>query len=213
MTTLLALLLLFSNPQTPPVGTVKVKQYYVDQIEVMNIHWIEFLNYKQKELDSVAYQALLPDSANFWYTSRENFLKPITLITYEQAVAYCAWRSEVVSKNSGRKVTYRLPTAAEWQEIADEILKDDADKTEKELKNIRKKTTRKPEQYAVHERNPKKPAVYDLFSNVSEMTMEKGISMGANNHNLTTSLPDPKQLYTYSSPGSYLGFRCIAEVD
>lgn len=46
---------------------------------------------------------------------REFELCPVVGITYEQAVAYCLWRTRTTRAASlGRSVTYRLPTEAEW---------------------------------------------------------------------------------------------------
>src|SRR5690606_32449531 len=87
------------KPGGTPPGTIKVKDYYVDQFEMTNIDWLEFLHYKKQEVDSVAYQKLLPDSTNTWYTLKEHRFDPLVLVTYEQALEYCKWRSAVVSKN------------------------------------------------------------------------------------------------------------------
>lgn len=43
------------------------------------------------------------------------------MISYEQATAYCEWRSKVVSKKLDKEIIYRLPTQAEWKEIATQV--------------------------------------------------------------------------------------------
>jgi hypothetical protein len=71
---------------------------------------MEYISYRSNTLDSSEIQGLLPDAANFWYDSPEFLYKPIVLISYEQAIDFCKWRSEIVSQKLKRKITYRLPT-------------------------------------------------------------------------------------------------------
>ena len=117
MNIFLTFLLLLNTVDNPP-GTLKIRGIYVDKTEISNIGWIEFLTSVDQTFDSVTVSRFLPDSSNVWFTDIDKKYQPIVLITYEQALAYCKWRSIVVSENLGRKVTYRLPTPQEWQKIA-----------------------------------------------------------------------------------------------
>jgi len=56
------------------------------------------------------------------------------LVTHEQAVAYCQWSSEVVSKKLGIIVNYRLPTVKECEEIAQVLLRENEIKISRTLK-------------------------------------------------------------------------------
>lgn len=206
------LLLLLGYNHNPP-GTMKVKGYFVDKTEIQNIHWIEFLHHKQKELDSASWQKLLPDSSNFWYAIQENKNGPIVLITYDQALAYCAWRSKVVSERIGKKVTYRLPTTAEWKDIAEELLKTDKQQIEQELEAARKLVEKDETKYLISAREKRKERVYNLFDNVSEMTQERGIAMGSNNHELIDLQTNLTRLIKYNASNAYVGFRCLAEIE
>src|SRR6478736_5583225 len=105
MISILTLILFFNLNRNPP-GTIKIKNYYVDKTEIQNIHWMEYIFQKGKE-DSTDVQKLLPDPENSWYSMPENRHKPIVLITYEQALEYCAWRSKAVSGRLGKKIKYR----------------------------------------------------------------------------------------------------------
>jgi formylglycine-generating enzyme required for sulfatase activity len=209
---ILTFILLFSLSDNPP-GTIKVKNYYVDQTEILNIHWLEYLHHKGEELDSTEILKLLPDSANGWYAIPANRYKPIVMITYEQAIDYCAWRSNVVSERIGKKVTYRLPSMAEWQAIAEEVIKTDLKQQEKDLKETKERIEKDAGEYLLIDREKTKSRVYDLFDNVTEMTQDKGVAMGANNYELTDLEANIKRWVKYDSPNAYLGFRCVAEME
>jgi formylglycine-generating enzyme required for sulfatase activity len=157
-------------------------------------------------------QKLLPHPANSGYSFAENRYKPIVLITYEQAIAYCAWRSKFVSGLLGKKIKYRLPTATEWKEIAEEVIKNDIKQIEIDLTETKKLIQKDSGQYVVIGIEKPKSRIYNLFDNVSEMTLDKGIAMGSNNYNLDdlkTNLTNV--VYHYNATNSYLGFRCVAE--
>lgn len=212
MTIILTFVLLFNLNNNPP-GTIKVKNYFVDKTEIQNIHWLEYIYHKGQTLDSIEIQKLLPDSTNFWYSIPENRFKPIVLITYEQALDYCQWRSQVVSEKIGKKVTYRLPTKIEWKDIVEELIKYDVKHIEEEIKEAKQKIKKDTTQYTLIDREKPKARVYDLFDNVTEMTFEKGIAVGSNNYDLTDPQTNMTRLIRYNAPNIYLGFRCIAEIE
>jgi formylglycine-generating enzyme required for sulfatase activity len=208
------------SPTTPteptslidPPGTIRIKDHFVDRTEVLNIHWMEYLHFKARELDSAGIQKLLPDRANLWYTLPENRFKPIVSITHDQALEYCAWRSKMMTEKLGRKVTYRLPTIGEWKDIAEEIVKTDLKQIEKELAETKKRMKKNAGQYAFTATKEPKSKVYHMFDNVSEMTLEKGTAMGSNNYDLTDPKTNLTRVIQYNAPATYLGFRCVAEI-
>jgi formylglycine-generating enzyme required for sulfatase activity len=215
MTTILSFILLFISNElnVNPPGTIRIKNMLVDKTEIQNIHWLEYIHFKSQGLDSAERRKLLPDSSNFWYSSALYRNKPIVLISYEQALDYCTWRSKVVSEKMGKKVTYRLPTPAEWKDIAGEIIKTDLKQAEKELELSRKLAKKDSTEYILTARKDPKSRVYNMFDNVTEMTLEKGIAMGSNNHDLTDLKTNLVRTIEYNSPDSYLGFRCVAEME
>lgn len=212
MTNILTFILLFTLNENPP-GTIRIKNHFVDRTEILNIHWMEFLYYRRQELDSIEFKKLLPDSSNSWYTIPDNRYKPIALITYEQALNYCAWRSKAVSEKLGKKVTYRLPTTAEWKDIAKEVIKNNLIQIEKSLGKTKKMIRRDSTQYFLTDIDKPKSSIYNMFDNVSEMTLEKGIAMGSNNYELTDTKANLTRLIKYNSPNAYLGFRCVAKLE
>ena len=90
--------------------TVTVQSFFLDQTEIANIHWLEYLHYIQRDSSETYYQSALPDTTvwekelafNTPYES--NYLKypgfryyPVVGVSWEQAVDYCRWRTEAVN--------------------------------------------------------------------------------------------------------------------
>ncbi len=112
--------LLSPEKEKAPPGTVLVKGYYIDALELSNLNWMMFeFETGRQGIDS----RTTKPKYNFNYNHPDNRYLPITNITHKQVEMYCKWRSKVVSKRMKRKVTYRLPTEKEWREIAEELLK------------------------------------------------------------------------------------------
>lgn len=68
---------------------------------------------------SYEHPTLAPEADAFWLRANgiadaldEKFNHPVTQVTWNDAMAYCSWKSET----SGRK--YRLPTESEWEYVA-----------------------------------------------------------------------------------------------
>ncbi|MBF9220911.1 SUMF1/EgtB/PvdO family nonheme iron enzyme [Hymenobacter ruricola] len=134
-------------------GVVPVQDsLFMDEAEVANIHWLEYLHALKKDSSEAFYQSQQPDTirlrrwlyarhdtlnANpyYYYGYRDFYYFPVVGISYEQAVNYCRWRTATVQrgylqsaefKKKHKKllaqyevrVTYRLPTIAEWEAAA-----------------------------------------------------------------------------------------------
>ena len=91
--------------------TVTVQSFFLDQTEIANIHWLEYLHYIGRDSSETYYQSALPDTTvwekelafNTPYVS--NYLRypgfryyPVVGVSWEQAVDYCRWRTEAVNK-------------------------------------------------------------------------------------------------------------------
>ncbi len=146
---------------------------------------------------------------------------PITGINYDQAVAYCKWRTKVEGNNEW---IFRLPTPLEWKELAITDLsvneqnigfKDSINKKGSPNFNYAfKKCNCDIDNYqgklnGIGTRLPGKSMKWEVFGNVAEMTSEKGIAKGGSYINYAKQChPDSVQHYT--KPEAWLGFRCIA---
>lgn len=107
-------IVLFSQKtKNVPPGTVKINDsLYVDETEVANVHWREwiqaYLLYAKK--DTASYNRFLPDTL-VWendnkFSLHESYFRhpsfnmsPVVGISYEQAVEYCKWRTYMVNLN------------------------------------------------------------------------------------------------------------------
>tara|TARA_A100000164_G_scaffold267890_1_gene239706 strand:+ start:602 stop:1816 length:1215 start_codon:yes stop_codon:yes gene_type:complete len=91
--------------------TVTVQSFFLDQTEIANIHWLEYLHYIERDSSETYYQSALPDTTvwekelafNTPYVS--NYLRypgfryyPVVGVSWEQAIDYCRWRTEAVNK-------------------------------------------------------------------------------------------------------------------
>lgn len=107
----------------------------IDEAEITNLHWAEFLYYVRRDLSESDYTRMLP---NFNQLPRPDYFTnpffrfyPVVGITYEQAEAYCQWRTHIVNELNKRQMNakgiippkkftleFRLPTEKEWETYA-----------------------------------------------------------------------------------------------
>lgn len=155
---------------------------------------------------------------NFYYQHEAYSNFPVVGVSYEQALAFCKWKT-TQAKQNGLKHKYRLMTVAEWQELTAKGY------TEKQLQKFDKKwpgaslynfkranednttyITTAVDGFAAYDNG-----THNLYGNVAELVTEKGIAMGGSWYHLEKNvLSNPKQKYT--QPEAWLGFRYVVEI-
>jgi formylglycine-generating enzyme required for sulfatase activity len=107
----------------------------IDEIEITNIHWGEFLHYLKRDSTESVYRQMLPDKTKLpgedYFTNPYFRFYPVVGITYEQAETYCKWRTEIVNginksllrskgitPSDAFSIEFRLPTEKEWETYA-----------------------------------------------------------------------------------------------
>jgi sulfatase modifying factor 1 len=101
------------NRRDNPKRTVSIQSFYMDQTEVANVHYLEYLNAVQKDSSEEFYSKALPDTAVWYnelsfndsyvtmYLRHPGFrLYPVVGVSWVQANDYCAWRTDAVSKSN-----------------------------------------------------------------------------------------------------------------
>lgn len=257
---------LFKRSFVPP-GTVLLSgNLYIDYAEITNIDWLEYEYwvYRTYGATSPEYWAILPDTiiwrklmqdlkltdskdidqleamVTYYYRHPAYQNYPLVGVSYEQAVAYCDWRSKRVNEslfveaNKGykmpldtnliipEKVRYRLPSKEEWELAVvgqfDSLL-------------FQRQTPQKAAYYSrevfeqrlalgVRERfvpvgrwetKAHKSRLNQMIGNLAEMTNIAGIAKGGSYmHAIGDCLPEVD--LPYDGPTYWLGFRCVAEV-
>lgn len=134
---------------TPPNCRHLYDNVFIDETEIYNMAYLEYLFYISNDSTEEFYLSQLPDSTcwqvnmqpkdsidpytyhYFRYPGFRYF--PVVGVSYEQAVNYCKWRSDIVNKtyrdetfmkkypgltNYEVTVEFRLPTKEEWEYAA-----------------------------------------------------------------------------------------------
>ena len=117
-------------------GTVWIsKNKLMDEVEITNLHWAEFLYYVKRDSSDLLFQQMEPDNSKLpredYFTNPFFRFYPVVGITYEQAVTYCKWRSDIVNRNNKKEINseglqapkpfileFRLPSETEWETYA-----------------------------------------------------------------------------------------------
>jgi len=124
--------------QNARVRQVTVASFYMDETEVPNVEYKQFLFYVQKDSGDQKAQLLYPDT-NVWfremayndpyvryYFQHEGYhMYPVVGVNWHQAREFAAWRTAIVNKQLLERdpeailyPDYRLPTEAEWEYAA-----------------------------------------------------------------------------------------------
>ncbi len=96
--------------------TVSVQSFYMDESEIGNVHYLEYLNAIQKDSSQEFYESALPDTL-VWKNELafndsyvEQYLRypgfrmyPVVGVSWTQASDYCSWRTEAVNRELAMK--------------------------------------------------------------------------------------------------------------
>lgn len=155
-----------------------------------------------------------------------NLNLPITGISYEQALAYCAWKEEYINKAQDNKIRYihkvGLPSASMFNELIpniDSVCRKKCKPCENMTFNYRvdaccdgKTEKQRVAPMVVDAFMPNMKGAYGVQGNVAEMTDVKGIAKGGSyKHYAIDSYRDAVQ--HYDGPQDWLGFRIIVTLD
>lgn len=203
---------------------------YFGQYEISNQDWHSFLEAIAKEqgMASQTYHEALPDTficiknGPFHYSEplMTNYFShpafdthPVNGVSYEQVEKFISWLNKELQegiKDSSYWAYYRLPTQAEWMEVALRSL------SSEEISLKRKKKRNESELYLFDckvflARNSIKERgfeIYNMKTGVSEMLKEKGLAIGGN-----CCMEEKQQnLYSillYEGVQCWLGFRLV----
>ena len=102
--------------------TVTVASFYMDEAEVANIHWLEYLFYIKKDSSEEFYKSALPDTTvwarqlSFNDPYVDHYLRypgfryfPVVGVSWEQANDYCTWRTAKVNQNLAKEAGVEVP--------------------------------------------------------------------------------------------------------
>ncbi|PIB36037.1 hypothetical protein BFP72_11835 [Reichenbachiella sp. 5M10] len=122
---------LYSQTYLIPPGSLPISVgKFLDQTEVANIHYQEFLFHITKDSAKYVDRAYYPQIDNKFKTkyflNPEFYFYPVVGVTYENAQAYCDWRAEKLNEGLKemlakqiKKYRYsgRLPNEKEWKNM------------------------------------------------------------------------------------------------
>jgi formylglycine-generating enzyme required for sulfatase activity len=234
-----------------PPGTVRIADtLFMDKSEVTNLSWHEYLYWLKNMYgkDSQQYRDALPDTTVWqfdginsnqpWQSSFSNVRHfknhPICGISYEQAVAFCKWRTDRVRYFLNLKKEpcafdfyYRLPTREEWEFAANgsgevyaqltppKVVQSTATSTVIQVSwpaNLRyNQSGDYLHTISVNSYKPNLFGIFDMTGNVAEMLKERGQCKGGSFYHSPEASRNGKTL-TYQEPAAWLGFRCVCVV-
>ncbi|MEL7145531.1 MAG: SUMF1/EgtB/PvdO family nonheme iron enzyme, partial [Bacteroidota bacterium] len=197
------------------LNVTQIGDLWVENTEVLNTHWLEYEKVQKAAMTPEEFEKTNIGSPFASYLIEKEGFYPMTMVSYEQVLDFCKWRSDYMSKVLGRKVKYRLPTLREWRKIATEVFK------RNETPIVKQLMANKESRLTVFYQNrlfaffspPYGDEVVHLFDNVSEMTATKGQALGGNNNLFLSPSESIRRVLNYKEPQFFLGFRCVVEFE
>lgn len=229
-----------------PPGTKQITEtLFADETEISNFAWREYESWTKTRygVNSKEHLETLPDTLVWrnpkfynepyvihYYRHAAYKDYPVVGVSYEQALAFCKWRTDRVKEYYYLKnkkdiaIEYQLPTKEQWELLCSDqaglfTRQGRNEKGEHLINCYREEDTlsvsvkNEPDVAApVYSYYKNQFGLYNMIGNVSEMIFDKGISKGGSwSHKLEECFVD-KDL-TYNKPESWLGFRCVCVVN
>ena len=234
-----------------PPGTVQINDtLFADETEVSNVSWREFEFWTAQVYgkNSKEYLAVLPDTM-VWrekLSNNEPYVihyyrhaaykdYPVVGISYEQAMAFCKWRTarvkmflSIKKDFKNQDINYRLPTKTEWELLASASLNVFNNNGVDEKGNSKLNCIIPIDSITIKEKNKHMHTnadvtayvysytknnfgLYNMIGNVAEMTSEKSICKGGAWNNRLEQVRIGKDI-NYTKPSSTIGFRCVCVI-
>lgn len=236
--------------QFVPPGTVKYNDtLFVDETEISNFSWQEYEIWIKEKYgkNSPEHLAVLPDTliwkgkgydnepyVKYYYRHSAYRDYPVVGISYEQAIAYCKWRTDMVKMFMAKKgkygpvdFEYRLPSKKEWETLSyngrGQINNNGFN--EKGMRTLncvwepdtiaQKKMENETQAFEVtapvYSYWKNFYGLYNMMGNVAEMVLEKGICKGGSWRHEIEQCRAGNDI-AYDKPKAWLGFRCVCVV-
>ncbi|MGB0850945.1 MAG: SUMF1/EgtB/PvdO family nonheme iron enzyme, partial [Bacteroidia bacterium] len=167
----------------PGVVPLEGEYLFIDELEISNSNWKEYLYWLKKNDTEDEYLEMLPDTTvwrnklaynvpyvEYYYQHPAYSDYPVVGVTYYQAQAYCTWRAarimDVLELNGTviDSIEVRLPTEKEWKQAARGNLAESA-MFPWEEEGIRKSTGKKKHQGMILANIRRSPGVMGGISN------------------------------------------------
>ena len=113
------------NSRDDSKRTVSIQSFYMDETEIANVHYLEYLHAIQKDSSEEFYRKSLPDTTVWadplsfndsyvtYYLRHPGFrMYPVVGVSWVQATDYCNWRTNVVNANMAQMAQGKTAKAA-----------------------------------------------------------------------------------------------------
>lgn len=102
--------------------TVSLSSFYMDETEIANVHWLEYLHYVKRDSSEDFYRSALPDTTVWWGQMQYNdpyvdhYFRypgfrffPVVGVSWLQANDYCRWRTDFVNTMLAKAAGVEIP--------------------------------------------------------------------------------------------------------